>query len=139
MFFIGNGNLGKWGNIMTTMALSSVNSIHTKRGKNIGTILGAGVGTGYLLKNGKDIFVIGIKEKGSELPKRLTSPVSLGISALILVGSSGVGRLIGAGIGKMIDTIGQHKAEKELMNNPENIDDIEIVSAEEFDDTIETE
>lgn len=130
---------------MTTTALFSVNqNVHTKQCKTIGTVLGAGAGTGYLLKNGKDIFINGIQERGSELPKKATIPVAGAVSALIFGFATGAGRLIGAGIGKISDTIAQHKAQKEIkeelaetiLNNSEIIEDDEPILDDSHDEPI---
>lgn len=126
---------------MTT--LSSVNSnSQVQKGKQIGTVIGAGIGTGYLLKSGKDIFVNGIQEglKNAKTPVKTAMPIAVAVSVSIgIMGlMTGVGRLAGAGIGKIVDKIKQHKEEKEIsenMNNnlkqikPITLDEIEKIGA----------
>ena len=124
---------------MTT--LSSVDSLsHVKKGKQIGTVVGAGVGTGYLIKNGKDIFINGIQEglKNADIPVKKAMPIAVAVSIATVGLTTGVGRLIGAGIGKIADKIKQHKQEKELKQAlaevlTENTKDVKPITLEEME------
>ncbi len=133
-----------------TTSLSSVNQIsHSKQCKNIGTIIGAGAGTGYMIKNGKDIFIKGIQKglEGTDVPVRLATPIGIGVSILSVGILTGMGRLIGAGIGKVADTIEQHKAQKKLKEElvetlsqkTEEFKNIEPISVGELEEFLETE
>ena len=124
---------------MTT--LSSVNANpQVKKGKQIGTVVGAGVGTGYLIKNGKDIFINGIQEglKNADVPVKKAMPIAVAVSIATVGLTAGIGRLIGAGIAKIADKIKQHKQEKELKQVlaeelPENIKDVKPISLAEIE------
>lgn len=133
-----------------TASLSSVNQIsHTQRGKNVGTIIGAGAGTAYMLKNGKDIFINGIQKglQGTDVSPSLATPIGVGVSILSVGILTGMGRLIGAGIGKIADTIEQHKAQKKLKEEiaetisqkAEELNNIEPISVGELEEMLETE
>ena len=99
----------------TTISPVKINS-NTQRGKRIGTTIGAGVATGYVAKNAKSLFLGQIPELAVEsgLSKKVGYAAS-GISAAVLsAGIIGAGRLIGAGIGKIVDKVKEHKETKEL-------------------------
>ena len=123
--------------------LSSVNSnSQVQKGKQIGTVIGAGVGAGYLVKNGKDIFINGIQEglKKGDVPVKNAMSMGVAVSVAAVGLMAGVGRLIGAGIGKISDKIKQHKQEKELKQalsevlskNIKNVNTISIAEMEKI-------
>ena len=124
---------------MTT--LSSVNANpQVKKGKQIGTVVGAGVGTGYLVKNGKDIFINGVQDglKNADIPVKKFMPIAVAVSIATVGLTAGIGRLIGAGIGKIVEKVKQHKQEKELKETlaevlTENVKDIKPITVEEME------
>ena len=124
---------------MTT--LSSVNSNpQVKKGKQIGTVVGAGVGTGYLVKNGKDIFINGIQEglKNADMPVKKAMPIAVAVSIATIGLAAGVGRLIGAGIGKIAEKVKQNKQEKEIKETlaevlQEKVKDVKPITIEEME------
>ena len=120
---------------MTTLSSVSANT-HTQRGKQIGTTVGAGIGTGYLLKNGKDIFVNGIQEglKNADIPVKKAMPIAVAVSIATVGLTTGIGRLAGAGIGKIVDKIKQHKEEKAIAENMnKNLKQIKPMTLDEIE------
>ena len=99
-----------------TTTISPVNfNVNTQRGKKIGTTIGAGVATGYIAKNAKQLFK-DIPQKAVEngVPKKLGYASSGAAAVIVTAGIIGAGRLIGAGIGKIVDKVNEHKETKEL-------------------------
>ena len=125
---------------MTTISPVNFN-VNTQRGKKIGTTVGAGVATGYIAKNAKQLFK-DIPQKAVEngVSKKLGYAASGVASAIFAAGIIGAGRLIGAGIGKIVDKVKQHKAENEvkailpevLNNNLKNIEPISVAEMEKI-------
>ena len=99
----------------TTISPVKINS-NTQRGKTIGTTIGAGVATGYIAKNVKPLFLGQIPELAVEsgLSKKVGYAASGAAAAIVAGGIIAAGRLIGAGIGKIVDKVKEHKETKEL-------------------------
>ena len=99
---------------MTTISPVNLN-INTKRGAKIGTTVGAGVATGYIAKNAKQLFKE-IPEKAVEsgVSKKIGYVASGAAAAIVSAGIVGAGSLIGAGIGKIVDMVKHKKQEKEV-------------------------
>ena len=120
--------------------LSSVNSnSQVQKGKQIGTVIGAGVGAGYLVKNGKDIFINGVQEglKKGAVPIKNARSMGVAVSIAVMGLMTGVGRLIGAGIGKIAEKVKQNKQEKEIKETlaevlQEKVKDVKPITIEEM-------
>lgn len=101
---------------MTTTISPVKLNVNTQRGKKIGTTVGAGVATGYIAKNAKPLFLGQIPEMAVEsgLSKKVGYAASGAAAVIVTAGIMGAGRLIGAGIGKIVDKVKEHKETKEL-------------------------
>lgn len=102
------------------MKISSINSVNTsqKKGKIVGSGVGAGVGTVYMLKNGKDYFRNGIENtvkqleaSGKLVSKPVVNGIKYGVPALVILAATFIGRFAGGLIGKAIDKIKAKKAD----------------------------
>jgi len=98
------------------VAKVQVNSVYKKNntGKKVGTLAGAAIGSAYIGKNAKDIFIERGKEAAKELGnKNIGIAIAAGISALTV----GAFILAGRTIGAIIDSIHDKKDRKAEENN----------------------
>ena len=124
---------------MTTTSPVKFN-VNTQRGKKVGTIVGAGVSTGYIAKNAKPLFTeIPQMAVESGLSKKVGYAASSAAAIIVSACIIGAGRLIGAGVGKIVDKIKQKKAVDEAkeivaetINSNKNLKEIEPISVKEM-------
>ena len=127
---------------MTTISPVNFNT-NTQRGKKIGTTVGAGVATGYIAKNVKPLFLGQIPELAVELglSKKVGYAASGAAVAIVSAGIIGAGRLIGAGIGKIVDMVQQKKQVKEakelfaeaLTKDEQTLKEVKTISVDELE------
>ena len=101
------------------MKVSAINNQpHTARnkGRRIGSFVGLGAGSGYIIKNRKDIFINGIENtvkqleaSGKVISQPIVKGVKFAIPAVVIAAGILIGRTIGGLIGKAID---KHNAKK---------------------------
>ena len=127
---------------MTTISPVNFNA-NTQRGKKIGTTVGAGVATGYIAKNAKPLFLGQIPELAVEsgLSKKVGYAAAGAAAAIVSAGIIGAGRLIGAGIGKIVDMVQQKKQVKEakelfaeaLTKDEQKLKEVKTISVDELE------
>ena len=89
--------------MITTNRIEFENKI-AKDSKNIGTALGIGCGTGYVIRNRQDIFVKGTQNSVKKLGNKKTGyAIASAISAGIIGLSALSGRLLGSLSAKFIN------------------------------------
>lgn len=119
------------------MNVSKINSTQTpaaQKGKKVGKFVGAGVGTAYIVKNAKDIFVQCSKNATEQLgnqklkyefgklatvtirPKDLGYIIAAGVSLATITATKILGKTAGYAIGKAIDNHHEKQAQKQAIN-----------------------
>jgi len=95
---------------------------NTQKGKRAGTIIGAGAGSAYLVKNAKDTFVTGTKEAAEKLGnKKIGGAIAVAALALAFTAFTAAGRAIGGLIGRIKDN---HDETKRIKLENEVLKDI---------------
>ena len=107
------------------MKVSAINNQpHTARnkGRRIGSFVGLGAGSGYMIKNRKDFFVNGIENtvkqfeaSGKVLSQPIVKGIKFAIPAVVIAAGILIGRTIGGLIGNAID---KHNAKKMPKKTP---------------------
>lgn len=85
----------------------------TLKGKKIGTAAGFGAGSAYIISTARDNFVKSAREAAVKLGSRNKGIlIASGVAVGIIATTTALGRLIGTGIGKLVDKHNAKKASK---------------------------